>query len=233
MGAGPGGGDARQGGGGGSVKGSTRSETAPTGSDPVKTKAAHEAAASLVTLTAQRALWLEEDRRYLEIRVPRLDTGMARAEDPPSRTCHLIGNLEGGAAAERRGKTAFLVYRSYLETDHQLLSGCREDVLRKVGARGRSRGAQSCSTPTCCSTRTSASSSSCTRFTRGPSGRRCRAGCRNDPGKSVSACRARERDQDQVVEIPYFRLQDQQDNSAAHRQSCTASAVGAGMTLPL
>jgi Ring hydroxylating beta subunit len=29
-------------------------------------------------------------------------------------------------------KTAFLVYRSHLETDHQLLSGCREDLLRKV-----------------------------------------------------------------------------------------------------
>ena len=29
-------------------------------------------------------------------------------------------------------KTAFLVYRSSLETDHQLLSGCREVVLRKV-----------------------------------------------------------------------------------------------------
>jgi hypothetical protein len=24
------------------------------------------------------------------------------------------------------------VYRSHLETDHQILSGCREDVLRKV-----------------------------------------------------------------------------------------------------
>jgi hypothetical protein len=31
-----------------------------------------------------------------------------------------------------QAKTAFLVYRSHLETDHQLLSGCREDVLRKV-----------------------------------------------------------------------------------------------------
>src|SRR6516162_1268728 len=37
---------------------------------------------------------LEEDRRYLEMRVARLDTGMAWAEDPPSRTRHLIGNLE-------------------------------------------------------------------------------------------------------------------------------------------
>jgi 3-phenylpropionate/cinnamic acid dioxygenase small subunit len=31
-----------------------------------------------------------------------------------------------------QAKTAFLVYRSHLETDHQLLSGCREDVLRRV-----------------------------------------------------------------------------------------------------
>ena len=63
---------------------------------------------------------LEEDRRYLEMRVARLDTGMAWAEDPPSRTRHLIGNLEA--------RTALLMYRSHLETDHQLLSCCREDV---------------------------------------------------------------------------------------------------------
>jgi 3-phenylpropionate/cinnamic acid dioxygenase small subunit len=33
---------------------------------------------------------------------------------------------------EVQAKTAFLVYRSHLEADHQLLSDCREDVLRKV-----------------------------------------------------------------------------------------------------
>ena len=77
---------------------------------------------------------LEEDKRYLEMRVARLDTGMAWAEDPPSRTRHLVGNLEVAplAKGEVQAKTAFLVYRSHLETDHQLLSGCREDVLRRV-----------------------------------------------------------------------------------------------------
>jgi 3-phenylpropionate/cinnamic acid dioxygenase small subunit len=47
----------------------------------------------------------------------------------------VIGNLEAAPLenGEVEAKTAFLVYRSYLETDHQLLSGCREDVLRKVG----------------------------------------------------------------------------------------------------
>jgi 3-phenylpropionate/cinnamic acid dioxygenase small subunit len=77
---------------------------------------------------------LEEDKRYLEMRVARLETGMAWAEDPPSRTRHLIGNLEARRLedGEVEARTAFLVYRSHLETDHQLLSGCREDRLRKV-----------------------------------------------------------------------------------------------------
>src|SRR6202171_4196137 len=77
---------------------------------------------------------LEEDKRYLEMRVARLDTGMAWAEDPPSRTRHLIGNLQAKPLdnGEVEGRTAVLVYRSHLETDAQLLSGCREDVLRQV-----------------------------------------------------------------------------------------------------
>jgi 3-phenylpropionate/cinnamic acid dioxygenase small subunit len=45
---------------------------------------------------------LEEDKRYLEMRVARLDTGMAWAEDPPSRTRHLIGNLETAPLLRRR-----------------------------------------------------------------------------------------------------------------------------------
>ena len=67
------------------------------------------------------------------MRVARLDTGMAWAEDPPSRTRHLIGNLDAEASesGEVTARTAFLVYRSHLETDHQILSGCREDVLRR------------------------------------------------------------------------------------------------------
>jgi len=77
---------------------------------------------------------IEDDRRYLEMRVARLDTGMAWGEDPPSRTRHLIGNLvaEPLPGGEVKAKTAFLVYRSHLETDHQLLAGSREDLLRKV-----------------------------------------------------------------------------------------------------
>ena len=77
---------------------------------------------------------IEDDKRYLEMRVARLETGMAWAEDPPSRTRHLVGNLvaEPLDSGDVLAKTAFLVYRSHLETDQQLLAGSREDVLRRV-----------------------------------------------------------------------------------------------------
>jgi 3-phenylpropionate/cinnamic acid dioxygenase small subunit len=77
---------------------------------------------------------IEDDKRYLEMRVARLETGMAWAEDPPSRTRHLVGNLvaEPLDSGDVQAKTAFLVYRSHLETDQQILAGSREDVLRRV-----------------------------------------------------------------------------------------------------
>ena len=78
---------------------------------------------------------LEEDKRYLEMRVARLDTGMAWAEDPPSRTRHMIGNLEATSLenSEVQARTAFLVYRSHLETDHQI-------ALRLPGGRAAEGG---------------------------------------------------------------------------------------------
>lgn len=77
---------------------------------------------------------IEDDKTYLQMRVARLESGMAWAEDPPSRTRHLIGNLvvELLASGDVRAKTAFLVYRSHLETDQQLFAGSREDLLRRV-----------------------------------------------------------------------------------------------------
>jgi 3-phenylpropionate/cinnamic acid dioxygenase small subunit len=61
---------------------------------------------------------IEDDKRYLEMRVARRDTGMAWTEDPPSRTRHLIGNLEAVRQedGEVQTKTEFLVYRALLET---------------------------------------------------------------------------------------------------------------------
>jgi biphenyl 2,3-dioxygenase beta subunit len=76
----------------------------------------------------------EETKMDMEIRVARLDTGMAWSEDPPSRTRHLVGNLvvEPLENGEVKAMTAFIVMRSHLEVDQDLYSGYREDVLRRT-----------------------------------------------------------------------------------------------------
>ena len=78
---------------------------------------------------------LDEDKASLTGRVARLDTGMAWAEDPPSRTRHLITNIEvepGDAVAEVEVYSNFMVYRSRAETEQDFYVGARRDVLRRV-----------------------------------------------------------------------------------------------------
>ena len=79
---------------------------------------------------------MDEDKGSLTRRVARLDTGMAWAEDPPSRTRHMISNLEiepGSAENELTVYSNFLMYRSRAETEQDFYVGCRQDTLRKVG----------------------------------------------------------------------------------------------------
>jgi 3-phenylpropionate/cinnamic acid dioxygenase small subunit len=78
---------------------------------------------------------LDETKETLGRRIARLETGMAWAEDPPSRTRHIITNIEvepGDAAAERKVSSNFMVYRSRSETEQDFYVGARQDVLRRV-----------------------------------------------------------------------------------------------------
>ena len=69
---------------------------------------------------------LQDNKRYLEMRVTRLDTGMAWAEDPPSRTRHLIGNLEVASLVNGGVAGQDCVYAvPHLETDHWIISPLR------------------------------------------------------------------------------------------------------------
>jgi len=79
--------------------------------------------------------YFEDNHQAMEVRVARLETGMAWSDDPPARSRHIISNLkvERLDNGEVRAKTAFLVYRSHLETDQDLYSGSREDILRPNG----------------------------------------------------------------------------------------------------
>jgi 3-phenylpropionate/cinnamic acid dioxygenase small subunit len=77
----------------------------------------------------------DETKATLQARVARLDTGMAWAEDPPSRTRHLITNIEveaGEVPSELQVYSNYLVYRTRGETEQDFYVGRREDVLRQV-----------------------------------------------------------------------------------------------------
>jgi 3-phenylpropionate/cinnamic acid dioxygenase small subunit len=77
----------------------------------------------------------DEDMKTLSARVARLDTGMAWAEDPPSRTRHVITNIEVAPDASGQELTVhsnFIVYRSRGETEQDFYVGAREDRLRRV-----------------------------------------------------------------------------------------------------
>jgi 3-phenylpropionate/cinnamic acid dioxygenase small subunit len=78
---------------------------------------------------------LDEDRQTLCMRVERLDTGMAWAEDPPSRTRHLITNIEVAPVAkalEVQVHSNFIVYRTRAETEQDFYVGARRDLLRRA-----------------------------------------------------------------------------------------------------
>jgi 3-phenylpropionate/cinnamic acid dioxygenase small subunit len=76
----------------------------------------------------------DESKETLSGRVARLETGLAWAEDPPSRTRHLITNIEvaGDAGAELTVHSNFIVYRSRAETEQDFYVGARQDLLRRI-----------------------------------------------------------------------------------------------------
>lgn len=77
----------------------------------------------------------EEDRYSLGMRVKRLDTRFAWAEDPPTRTRHLVGNVlcERQADGNLSVVSTVLLHRSRLDEGvGETLTGERQDVLREV-----------------------------------------------------------------------------------------------------
>lgn len=78
---------------------------------------------------------MDENLDSLTRRVVCMETGMAWAEDPPSRTRHCVTNVEvepGPAADELAVMSNFIVYKNRAETEQDLFVGVRRDVLRRV-----------------------------------------------------------------------------------------------------
>ncbi|MFK0154737.1 3-phenylpropionate/cinnamic acid dioxygenase subunit beta [Streptomyces sp. NPDC090493] len=77
----------------------------------------------------------DETKASLSWRIRRFDSGMAWAEDPPSRTRHLITNVTveaGDQPGEYLAESAFLCYRNRLEREVDVYAGGRTDVLRRT-----------------------------------------------------------------------------------------------------
>lgn len=80
------------------------------------------------------AAFFDEDKRSIAQRIRRLNTGMAWAEDPPSRTRHMISNvvIRPRGNGEYEVDCYFMVYRSRLEREIETFVGMRHDVLRRA-----------------------------------------------------------------------------------------------------
>lgn len=79
--------------------------------------------------------YFEETRADMVQRVERLATHMAWAEDPPSRTRHLVTNVrvfETGTEGEYAVSSNFAVYRTRSERDEDFIVGQRRDLVRRV-----------------------------------------------------------------------------------------------------
>lgn len=86
--------------------------------------------------------WLDEGKETLIRRVRQIETGIHWAEEPLSRICHIVANVQltearpsPEAAREAAVTSRFLIYRNRVETETDILVGKREDLLRRAGDR--------------------------------------------------------------------------------------------------
>ncbi|HZR83443.1 MAG TPA: aromatic-ring-hydroxylating dioxygenase subunit beta [Candidatus Binatia bacterium] len=78
--------------------------------------------------------FFDDDKTLLAGRVAKLQTGRSWAEDPPSRTRHLITNVRIVAddGHELRVESNFHLYRTRLRSEEDSWIGSRHDVLRRI-----------------------------------------------------------------------------------------------------
>ena len=79
----------------------------------------------------------DDDKLTLGWRVRQLETATHWAEEPPSRTRHLVSNVrvaEGAADGHYEVRSNFLCYRNRLAGEVDLWAGERHDVLRRTAA---------------------------------------------------------------------------------------------------
>jgi 3-phenylpropionate/cinnamic acid dioxygenase small subunit len=86
--------------------------------------------------------WFDEDKWTLSKRVEQIMTGVHWAEEPLSRVCHMVSNIQiqevrpsVEAPREVMVRSRFLVYQNRVEYETYTFVGKRTDLLRKTGGR--------------------------------------------------------------------------------------------------
>jgi 3-phenylpropionate/cinnamic acid dioxygenase small subunit len=99
-----------------------------------------EQAARENTRAGKDISWFDEDKWTLSKRVQQIMTGIHWAEEPLSRVCRLISNVQVIAAtpsldapSEIVVRSRFLIYQNRVEYETNLFVGKRNDVLRRAG----------------------------------------------------------------------------------------------------
>jgi 3-phenylpropionate/cinnamic acid dioxygenase small subunit len=90
------------------------------------------------TREGQDINWFDEGKDTLRRRVQQILTGVHWAEEPLSRLCHMLSNVQvlhvrpsALEPLEVVVKCRFLIYRNRVETETDILVGKRQDVLRR------------------------------------------------------------------------------------------------------
>ena len=82
--------------------------------------------------------WFEEDKATLSKRVGQINTGVHWAEEPLSRVCHMVSNIQlvefrpsVEDAREMVVRSRFLIYQNRVECESYFFVGKRTDLLRR------------------------------------------------------------------------------------------------------
>lgn len=93
------------------------------------------------TVSGQGISWFDEDKWTLNKRVEQILTGVHYAEEPLSRVCHMVSNVQilavrDNEAGQREvdARSRFLVYQNRVEYETYLFVGKRNDTLRLTDA---------------------------------------------------------------------------------------------------
>jgi len=92
------------------------------------------------TRSGQDICWFDENKWTLSKRVEQIQTGIHWAEEPLSRVCHMISNVQIldvrpslDAVSEVVARSRFLVYQNRVQYETYTYAGRRTDVIRKYG----------------------------------------------------------------------------------------------------